>query len=150
MLKDIRIFAVFILLFLFSCSSPQKNLSEKNQIEILIKKYTQAFDAKDFRLFASYCHKDFRFFTLDGQIQTKVTVAPFLTRILQGWKQITSEIEDLDIIYEGKLAVARYTNIYHFTLEGRSDSMTARITVVFKKDGDNWQIYQFHMSRRYS
>ena len=141
----------FLLIFFFiiTCQSPKNDDASAKAIEILILNYTNAFDAKDFQKFSSFCHDDFRFFTLDGQVFDKKGTAEFLTKILEEWEEIHSEIGNLEIQVDQTLAFARYTVVYHHIIDGVPGTMTVRISAVFKKNADKWQLYHFHMSRRY-
>ena len=142
------IFLIVVASLLF-CQSSQNGKAAKEQVKTLITNYSQAFDEKNFQQFISYCSDDFRFYTLDGQIYTKEQTVGFLTKILQDWEDIHSEIKNLDIRTDTHLAMARYTIVYHNTVDGVAGTMTARITAIFIKNKTTWQLMHFHMSRRY-
>ncbi|OQX87283.1 hypothetical protein B6D60_04205 [candidate division KSB1 bacterium 4484_87] len=149
MFRKIFIYFLIATFALLSCHTASNQAVEKKQIEKLITNYNLAFDAKRFDQFVSFCHDDFRFFTLDGQIFDKKGTASFLNRILEEWSEIQSQVQNVEIDCESHLACARYTVVYNYQMDGLPNSMTARITAIFKKAGNKWQMYHYHMSRRY-
>ncbi|NOZ60223.1 MAG: nuclear transport factor 2 family protein [Calditrichaeota bacterium] len=149
MYKKILVLLLVLFLFAISCQPLADKNAAKSEIKQLIAKYNQAFDAKDFDQFVSFCHENFRFFTLDGQVLDKQATPSFLTKILEEWDEIHSQVQNLEIDSDRELAFARYTVVYNYETDGLPNSMTAQITVVFKKEAKKWQMYHFHMSRRY-
>jgi len=132
-----------------TCQSNISSESEERAVAALIEAYTVAFDAKDFQKFSGYCSDDMKFFTLDGQIFDRETMAPFLNRMMSRWQHLKTSLDDIDIQVSSTFGWARYQQIIRYSIAGQEGAMHNLISVGLVKDNDAWKIGHFHMSTRY-
>jgi len=150
-IKTFFLFLPIIFLLLY-CNSPNKSPIDNDEaiIKKLISNYSRSFDNKDFEEFSTFCSDDFKFFTLDGQSFDKNTVGSFLNRVMSRWKNLKTEIEELNVHVDNQLAFARYKQKLTYVSGTKNGKMNSLITVAFIKITDSdWKMIHYHMTTKY-
>jgi len=138
--------AIFISLMAFACRNSQQ--IEKAQFQKLITEFHQAFDQRDFYTLRSLCSDDMYWYTLDGRALARDKMADFFLPMMSHWKEIHTEISDIEVKGQDDLAVARYSSIIHIKVGEKETEMKNIHTMIFTRQDGGWKIWQHHMSTR--
>lgn len=123
-------------------------MNTKNQIELELRKYYDAFNEKDWLKFSESLDDNFKYFTDKCTVQSKQEFLEFLKRNI--WCGAGYKISDLNFIISDNedLAIASYSVEFTGTVSGENMTVRAIETTVFIKLNDKWKIIHSHSSNK--
>lgn len=121
----------------------------KQQIEIQLKKYLDAFNYKKWDEFGGHIDDDFKYFTDTCVIQNKEEFISYLSR--NSWDASGYTISDLSVTSSKNedLAIASYKAEFTGIDAGEKLTLKAIETTVFSKRNGGWKIIHSHTSNKF-
>ncbi len=131
-----------------SCRSGPDAGTGRAEIQSILQEIAADWEKADISSFLANAADDFRFFTLDGRNLNRQQAEEFLQPMFQRWWDRHMTLEDVEVFAGRTFAWGRYRATFSFMAPSGKTELKHLVTVIFRKDGGNWRMVQFHMSAK--